>query len=42
MLFYLEIYLSYKMLYIEIHAFNIVSRCTFGKLLIFYLAKPVS
>lgn len=35
MLFYLEIHLFYKILYIEIHAFNIVSRCTFGKLLIF-------
>lgn len=29
MRFRLEIYLSYKILY-EIHAFNIISRCTFG------------
>lgn len=35
--FYLEIYLSYKILYIEIHVLNIVSRCTFGKLLFFFI-----
>ena len=35
LLFYFKIHLSYKILYIETHAINMISRCTFGKLFIF-------